>query len=354
MIDRREMLLSAAGGLAAAMAGPAARLWAAAAATTQLGLAVYCLGIRARAEREAGNPDFNDPLKLLAFARGLGAGGIQAPLGIRDADYCAKLRENARAWGMFVEAIFELPWKQADLERFEAHVRTARGAGASLARVVMMPGRRYERFHRLDEFREFAARGLRALERAEPIAARHKLHLALENHKDQRIDQRLAVLKHLDSEYVGACVDTGNSFVLMEDPVEVVQAYAPWARTVHLKDQAVEEYEDGFLFGDTALGDGFLDLPRMVRILRKANPQVRFNLEVITRDPLRVPCLTDDYWVTFADVPGRDLARTLRIVRANARKGLPRISDLPREEQVKREDENVRRGLAYARTRLGI
>jgi hypothetical protein len=103
------------------------------------------------------------------------------------------------------------------------------------------------------------------------------------------------------------------------------------------------------------LGEGFLDLPKMVAILREANPAVQFSLEMITRDPLRVPCQTDAYWATFADVPKSDLARTLRTVRASASDGpLPRVSHLPLDEQVAREEENVKKCLAYARDHLNL
>jgi sugar phosphate isomerase/epimerase len=256
---------------------------------------------------------------------------------------------------MFMEGIAGLPNDKAAVEEFEAQVETAKRAGVDVLRVVIIPGRRYERFETEEEFRTFAARGLRSLELAEPVAARRRVRLAVENHKDQRIPERLAFLKKIDSEYVGMCLDMGNSFALLEDPVKVVEAFAPWAFTVHIKDQAVKEYEDGFLFADMALGEGFLDLPKMVRIVRAVRPETRYSLETITRDPLEVPCLTEKYWATFPDVPGADLARTLRTVRAHEYRGpLPKISGLPMEEQVKREERNVRRSLAYARESLGI
>ena len=46
---------------------------------------------------------------------------------------------------------------------------------------------------------------------------------------------------------MGVNVDTGNSFALLEDPLEMVKAYAPWAFATHIKDMALAEYEDGFL-----------------------------------------------------------------------------------------------------------
>jgi len=326
---------------------------------TRMGIVTYCLGIRNRADRAAGRqPNFNDPLNFLEHCHRLGAGGIQHSIGIQDESYTAKLRREADRRGMFVEGILNLPRDEpsrraADIERFDAEVRTLKQAGITVARVVMMPGRRYEQFQTPEQFHDYAGRGLKSLELAEPIAARHQIRLALENHKGQRIGERLEVLKRLSSEYIGACVDVGNSFALMEDPIEVAEAYAPWAATVHLKDQAVCEVEDGFLFADAVLGDGFLDLPRIVAILRRANPAIHFCLETITRDPLLIPCLTDQYWATLGDVPGRDLARTLRIVRAGAAKDLPRISHLPLPQQVAQEATNVERCLAYART-LGI
>jgi L-ribulose-5-phosphate 3-epimerase UlaE len=123
---------------------------------------------------------------------------------------------------------------------------------------------------------------------------------------------------------------------------------------VHLKDQAVQEYADGFLFGDAALGEGFLQLAEMVRVLRAAQPQVRFSLEVITRDPLRVPVLTPPYWATMTDVPATDLARTLRTVKAKAARTLPTVGGLPLEQQVEAETRNITTSLAYARERLGL
>jgi sugar phosphate isomerase/epimerase len=148
-------------------------------------------------------------------------------------------------------------------------------------------------------------------------------------------------------------VDTGNNLALLEDPVEVVETLAPWAYSVHLKDMGVAEYDDGFLLAEVPFGEGILDLPKIIGILRKARPEVRFNLEMITRDPLKVPCLTPRYWATLADVPGRDLARTLALVRKSKR-ALPAVTSLPREQQLALEEDNVRKCLAYAGDHLGL
>jgi sugar phosphate isomerase/epimerase len=155
---------------------------------------------------------------------------------------------------------------------------------------------------------------------------------------------------------VGVCIDTNNSFALLEDPMDVVEAYAPWAHAVHLKDMAVCEYEDGFLLADVAFGEGVLDLTKIVNIIRKARPGIKFSAEMSTRNPLEVPCLGEKYWATLGDVPGENLARTIRYVRANAsgKDALPDINGLSVEEQVKLEDQNVRKCLRYAAEHLNL
>ncbi len=322
---------------------------------TRLGVVVYCLGHRTQAWREQQpSRDLSDPLALLEHCHQLGAGGVQLSLGVRDETYTGSLREKAEQYGMFIEGIVSPPSGPADVERFDAQLATARRAGAGVVRTVIMPGRRYEFFDSAAQFREYAERGRRALELAEPVAAKHRVRLAVENHKDQRVPERIELLRRLSSPWIGACVDVGNSFALLEDPLAVIEAYAPWAVSVHLKDQVVQEYEDGFLFGDAPLGKGFLDLKRMAQTLRQAKPEVRFSLEVITRDPLKVPCLTDKYWATLSDVPGTDLARTLRVVRVHAQAKLLYVSDLSPTDRAEVEEQNIRQSLDYARTELEI
>jgi sugar phosphate isomerase/epimerase len=150
-------------------------------------------------------------------------------------------------------------------------------------------------------------------------------------------------------------VDVGNSFTLLEDPLETVRAFAPYAVTVHFKDQAVREKEDGFWFADVALGEGIIDLPAIVKVLLQANPHIHFNLETITRDPLNVPVLTQAYWATMPEVPATDLARTLRLVKTRAKpEPFVLVSQLPVEQQLALELRNITQSITYAREKLGL
>ena len=112
----------------------------------------------------------------------------------------------------------------------------------------------------------------------------------------------------------------------------------------------MDSYAEGFLLSEVPLGDGFLDLPGIVSMIRTANPNAHMMLEMITRDPLRVPCLTDKYWVTFPDRNGHYLAKTLVLVaeKTNRLRPLPRISQLQKEEQIRVEQDNIKSCMVYA------
>jgi sugar phosphate isomerase/epimerase len=322
---------------------------------TGLGLVTYCCQFRRKMLAKATPPvNLSEPITFLEHCRSLGAGGMQIRLGVMRGGSPLQLRKQAERDKQYIEAIVSVPQDASDLERFEAEIKTAALVGAKAVRTTIIPGRRYEYFESLEMFRKFEARGRRSLELAAPIVERHRIPLAVENHKDHRKDQRVALFEHISSEFVGACVDTGNSFALLEDPVDTAKALAPWAHSVHLKDQAVELFDEGFLLGDIPLGQGFIDLKKIVEILKAAKPSVHFSLELITRDPLKVPVLKNTYWRTFPDLPGRDLVRTLKTVRDGATDNLQYISRMTAEQQVAREDANVRQSLDYARDVLGL
>ena len=311
-----------------------------------LGVVIHSYGIRAG---QPGDEGFSNPRVFFDYCRQLGAAGIQTSLtglGVQGAE---QLRADAAAAGMYVEGIVALPRDEGDVARFAAELRIAELCGAKVVRTVMLSGRRYETFDSLAAFQAFAKEGFRRLEWAKGAVEKQSVSLAVENHKDWRVEELLDILRRIDCPLIGVCVDTGNSIALLEEPHAVVDAYAPVAFTTHFKDMAVQEYANGFLLSEVPLGQGFLDLKRIVKSLRGARPEVRLNLEMITRDPLRVPCLAEKYWATFDQLPGSELAAALRDVRAHAStQGLPEIQSKSLEERLRYEDDNVRASLAFA------
>ncbi len=284
---------------------------------------------------------------FLEHANALGAAGIQTPI---RGDF-AKVRVRAGELGMYVEAILGLP-RNGDGEAFEQNVRNAKAMGAVVVRANA-GGRRYEDFSTLAEFQRFKERSLEAVKLAVPIAEKHKVPLAIENHKDWAIEELAGLLRSYSTDYLGACLDFGNSISLCEDPLEVAEQLAPYALTTHVKDMGVEPYEDGFLLSEVRLGDGFLDLERIVSLIRQHHPRTNFNLEMITRDPLKVPVFTDRYWATFPDARAIQLARAMQLVETHTQgRPLPGVSQLPKEDLYRLIEDNNVACLRYSREKM--
>ncbi|MBC7890686.1 MAG: sugar phosphate isomerase/epimerase [Sphingobacteriaceae bacterium] len=324
------------------------------ASSSRMGMVVHSYASRWNAKTESKTyPGFSSALDLLEHAHQLGAGGVQTTVGGWTNDFSKKVRDLREKRGLYIEGSIGFPNKPENLPRFEQELIQAKEAGARVLRTVCSGGRRYEIYHAPEAFQEFKKTAFRSLQALEPLLRKHQVKLAVENHKDWRAEELVALLKNLSSEWVGVTLDFGNNLALLEDPLHVVEALAPYTLTTHVKDMAVEDYPDGFRLSEVPLGTGLLDLPRLVALCKKHNPAVTFNLEMITRDPLEIPCLKPDYWATFGDVSGADLARTLRQVRER-KATLPRVSQRSAEERLAVEDQNIRACLKYSRDALGL
>jgi len=304
------------------------------------------------------NSQAKPPLDFVDYCHGLGLGGVETRLTSNDPESVKLFRQKLESYDMRAILDIPLPRTETDLAAFDVAVKAAKDAGAYGLHAAMTQ-RRYEQFNTFEAFKENFERCQKTVALAEPVLRKHQVRLAIENHKGWRSAEQAAWMKRVGSEWVGAHLDFGNNLSLCEDPMQTLKTLLPYVISCHIKDMAVEPYEDGFLLSEVQLGDGILDLKQMVQILRQKDPGMAFDLETITRDPLKIPLFTDKYWVTFDDsyspLPARDLARTIETVKSNPpRKPLPRTSGLGAGEQLKLEDENNLKSIEYARKFLEL
>jgi sugar phosphate isomerase/epimerase len=295
--------------------------------------------------------------QLIDLCRSFAADGCQLEIGQLEStrpEYLDGIKRKLGEAGLFVE--LAAPGRLFEDEAYFADVaRVARALGAERLRIALLHGRRYEDFATRDEWQAFASRWRKAVPGARRAIEQHKLGLGIENHKDWRADELVELIRSVDSPYLGACVDFGNNVSLLEDPLDTVKQLAPYAITTHLKDMALRPYQDGFELSEVPLGAGICPLAKMIELLRQAKPKLPMCLEMITRDPLKVPYKGDKYWASFG---GRDAARVEAFEKGLLSKAsaepLPRVSTLGLEKMQEREDENVRRSTAYARETLKL
>jgi sugar phosphate isomerase/epimerase len=342
------------------MAGPASAWLASKSAASaapanprRMGGAPTAFALHMRASRSGG-----PPFDLIEHCHNIGLAGVQTNPPSTDPEAIKKFRARIDAYNMHLICDPRLPKQKSEVDAFDLQVAAFKEAGASAFHAALT-GRRYEDFDSFEPWKKMFEGVQASVELAEPVLQKHKMRLGLENHKGYRSAEQAAWLKRLGSEYVGVCFDFGNNLALCEDPMDTLRTLLPYTVFAHIKDMAVEEYEEGFLLSEVDMGDGMLDLKQMVQVLRQKDPNFIFELEMITRDPLKIPVFTPKYWATFDDsyspLPGRDLAGTLVLVRKNRpKKPLPRITGLSPEEQLKSEDEHNLKCIEYARQNLDM
>ena len=92
--------------------------------------------------------------------------------------------------------------------------------------------------------------------------------IAVENHCDATTDELLGITKTVNSPNVDVCADPGNFMIYLENPVDSITKLVQYVFTTHLKDYALSMESYGFKYFGVPLGEGVIDLLRIVRILR--------------------------------------------------------------------------------------
>jgi sugar phosphate isomerase/epimerase len=316
-----------------------------------MGISSTSLAIRLGGYRHPAGPLRDNSIAYLEYCHSLGGIGVQMAV----KGDLAKFRQRAEDLNMFVEYEGRLPERpDDDLSEFEKSLEDAKAVGATYMRVVSTTHRRYEFFTAIAEYQDWKKRSTAVVEKIVPLAEKHKVILAMENHKDRTADEFAALLKQISSEYYGSLIDFGNNIALCEEPMSVVRKLAPYVKSIHLKDMAVKRYDHGFLLSEVVCGRGFLDVKGMVTLCRRSNPKVHINLEMITDHVLKVPVETDVYWVTFPDRRATALPAILKLVDEYASQEMPRTDNLSRDELLAREEDNNRRCLVWARNNLAV
>jgi len=274
-----------------------------------------------------------------------------------DPAHIAKIKSQLNKYDMRATLLVRTPRTDADLAKYEVAVKAASEMDGRIVCVHdPFSGRRYEQFKNADEFHQFDAMSKAAVRRAEPILRKYKMKLAIENHKGWRSDELAAWVKSTQSEYVGVCLDLVNNVSLVEAPDQTIDTLAPHTIFVSFKDIGVDFYEDGILLSEVPFGDGHLDLKAIVERFQKKDPKMLFQLEMLTRDPLKVPIFTEQYWKVYdnqSPAPAKDLARLVKWVRMHPpKKPLPTTSGLTPQQQLELEDKLNQQCIDYARANL--
>lgn len=113
-----------------------------------------------------------------------------------------------------------------------------------------------------------------------PLVEKTGVKLAFENHTESFASEILWLIDEINHPMVGACVDTANSVMVLEDPMIAIESLAPRSFTNHFCDHRIERDQFGCRFTGVAMGDGDIDLEKALKIFKESSSMERINIEV--------------------------------------------------------------------------
>ena len=320
-----------------------------------------------------------DAFELLEYSARLGLDNVhlseRGNLASLDEDYLLRLKARAEELGLAVEigmGSFEKhssafkPELGSGEQQLSDMLRAAKVVGSPIVRCLI--GGVAERLGPVP-FQQHFDEAVRTLKAVSPLARDLGIKLAVENHGalDLLARELKALVEEVGFETVGVCLDTGNPAYAAEDPVQTAEILAPLAISSHFRDTKVWAVAEGAMAQWAPLGQGNVDLRRIVAILRDKAPNVPVDLEIITS----IPATKLEYWVpdsrfwrAYPEMLASDFARFVKLaesgtpgelqqeVIAPGTRGLPSGKEGERliDQQRLHFEESVR----YARDVLGL
>jgi sugar phosphate isomerase/epimerase len=108
------------------------------------------------------------------------------------------------------------------------------------------------------------------------------IRLALENYEEQPCEELAALIRRLNSPWLGTCLDTVNSLGALEPLDRVMETLLPLAFSLHVKDFRIRRMEHrlGFEVIGAPAGQGLLEIDALLTKLAKMNAAASIVLEL--------------------------------------------------------------------------
>ena len=179
----------------------------------------------------------------------------------------------------------------------------------------------------------------------------NSLKVAIENHSgDMQARELRMLIEEAGTDYVGACLDSGNPLWTLEDPHLTLETLAPYVVTSHVRDSAVWRTPQGAAVQWVRMGDGNVGIAEYIQKFAQRCPGKALSLEVIVTGPRPFNYLDPKFWEAYRKTPAWEFARFLAL----AEKGTPRPPNppVPREAAAAREREDLEASIRWTRQAL--
>ncbi|MEO7648977.1 MAG: sugar phosphate isomerase/epimerase, partial [Bryobacteraceae bacterium] len=195
---------------------------------------------------------------------------------------------------------------------------------------------------------------VRELRRVRSRVADAGLKIAIENHAgDMQARELKSLIEGAGSDFVGACLDSGNPLWALEDPHLTLETLAPYVLTSHVRDTAVWREKDRIAVQWVLMGQGNIGIREYARKFQELCPGKPFSLEIIVTQPRMFAYQDPAFWAAYKNTPAWEFARFLTL----ADKGQPHPPIAPpasKEAGIEREREDLEASMQFAHDELHI
>ena len=151
------------------------------------------------------------------------------------------------------------------------HISYAKAIGAEVMRVVGS-----SLAFRFEPHSPQLEKLTKMFKEAVKVAEEMNIKMAVENHFDFDSDELLALIEDVGSPYFGLTFDTGNFTRLLDEPVKAMEKLGKYVFATHVKDVKITPNtpaDEWFFFSSVPVGDGYINIPKIAKMLNKLDYQ---------------------------------------------------------------------------------
>ncbi len=230
-------------------------------------------------------------------------------------------------------------------EQLTRMIAAAKSAGSKIVRAYMGTAQDRKGAVPLEKHIDNTVSVLRAVRTKAQDA---NVKIAVENQSgDLQARELKSLILEAGTDFVGACVDSGNALWTLEDPHLTLDVLAPYALTSHVRDSRVWRTPKGAAVRWVRTGEGNVGIESWIRKFVERCPGKAVTQEVIVTGPREYPFLEEGFWDAYRDVNAAEFARFLALAEA----GEPDTAYTrpTKEEQAQREREDLEASMRFVK-----
>jgi sugar phosphate isomerase/epimerase len=257
-----------------------------------------------------------DAFALIDLAHRLDLAGIEIPffqlLPDMEPATIDRMAQALRERGM----TFLLDTAVLDVAVLRTVLPLAKRAGATTVRAMLAGFLEGARAVHVPNWSEYMRQSIVKLMQIHPLLEELDLRLAIENHQDATSEDLLALCSV--GPRIGVTFDVVNPLAVGEEPFDFARKLGSRIFNVHLKDYTIHPTASGYRLARAALGEGVIDWPAMVDLVRGVAPAATWHIELAAIYARHIRLYEADWWRGYSPRSALDLLPLLRFVARHA------------------------------------